>query len=463
MAGEEKTAPEFSLPPWLLTMARPLAMEFIGTFFLCLTIAMNADSSLAPLGVGGVLIAMVFMGGKVSGAHYNPAVTLAVALCGKIDWVKAGFYVIAQVAASFVAGIVGAIVAGSLGRPAGYPTVSATSGPFSALLCEFLFTFILAKVVLNVAGHSKRENNSFFGLAIGLTVFAGAVAVGGVSGAALNPAVGTGLPMVQGDFSYFWIYWIGPGLGGATAALLFWATNGDEFALEYYMPAMATKLVKDISPYLMEGIGTFFLTMVASMSSSQPLGPLAVGAILIAMVFMSGHVSGSHFNPAVTAAVYSNKAMELKTASFYVLSQLIGALLAGMVSYFLAGYDMGYPTVSSIPAAILMEMLFTFALAITVLHTGKPSDEGTENSYYGLAIGMTVFAGITACGDISGGAFNPALGTALPLFRGEFIYLWIYWLAPLVGGVAAAGVYAITKPDEVYIDLEAERKSKGGE
>mmetsp|Transcript_2276 Transcript_2276/g.3220 ORF Transcript_2276/g.3220 Transcript_2276/m.3220 type:complete len:463 (-) Transcript_2276:348-1736(-) len=449
MSSDEKQASSYPAFPELMA---PLLVEFVGTFFLCFTITLSSDSALAPLAIGGMLMAMVFMGGRISGAHYNPAVTLAVALCGKISWPKAGYYAATQVAASFVAGIVGGIVEKGEGMTAGYPSV-APRRHMSALICEFLFTFILAKVVLNVAAHSKRPDNAYYGLAIGLTVFAGIVSVGDISGAAFNPAVGTGLPLIQGSFWDLWVYWIGPALGAAFASFMFWATNGEEFALAAYAPKASPQL-KLIAPYLMEGIGTFFLCFVISMSTNSLLGPLAVGGILVAMVFMSGHVSGSHFNPAVTAAVYSTGQIELEKGLYYILSQFIGGFLAAGIARLLNGWRMGYPTIAggaaSIPAALLLEMLGTFALTLTVFHTAVSNHskkENAENSYYGLAIGMTVFALVTTAGSISGGAFNPAVGTALPWLAGEFTLFWLYWIAPTIGSLAAAGVFTITKEE----------------
>ncbi|GAB5357302.1 hypothetical protein AAMO2058_000362600 [Amorphochlora amoebiformis] len=426
----------------------PLLIEFIGTFFLGLTICLSSSSYLAPLAIGGILMSMVFMGGRVSGAHFNPAVTLAVALCEKIEWFKGGLYVAAQFAGAISAAVVGGVIAKGEDVVAVYPSVS--NGRYlSALVCEFLFTFILAKVVLNVAGHSKRMDNAFYGIAIGLTVFAGSVSVGDISGGAFNPAIGVCLPLVQGALLHIWVYIVGPCVGGAFAAFVFWATNGEEFTLAKYTPKGSEQL-KPLAPYLMEGIGTFFLSFVFCMGGTQLLGPIAIGSILIAMVFMSGHISGSHFNPVITAAVWAQGGMELKKAGFYVLSQLIGAVLAGGIGKLLRGSDMGYPTISggaaSIPAALLIEMLITFALVMTVLHTTMSSKKG-ENSYYGLAIGMVVFAGTAIASNISGAAFNPAVGTALPFFMLDFFSFWLYWVAPMVGALAAAGVFTFTAPD----------------
>ena len=97
-----------------------------------------------------------------------------------------------------------------------------------AVITELTYTFALASVVLHVATTKAQEGNSFFGLAIGFTVAAAAVAAGGVSGGAFNPAVGTALPAVHGHGKDIWIYWVGPLVGAAIAGLLFRATNDED-------------------------------------------------------------------------------------------------------------------------------------------------------------------------------------------------------------------------------------------
>ncbi|HEY9508113.1 MAG TPA: aquaporin [Gemmatimonadales bacterium] len=199
--------------------------EFIGTFFLVLTVGLTVvgEVPLAPLAIGCSLMVMVYMGGHVSGAHYNPAVSLAVLLRGKMssigEWVG---YVASQVAGGLVAALV---VYGVLGKsfvPA--PAESAT--PMAALLIEVLYTFALALVVLNSAASAKTHGNSFYGLAIGFTVVVGAFAGGPISGGAFNPAVGLGPALLHamlgaGPVGHVWLYVVGPLLGGALAAAVF--------------------------------------------------------------------------------------------------------------------------------------------------------------------------------------------------------------------------------------------------
>lgn len=205
--------------------------EFLGTFFLVLTIGLCSvqGTPFAPLAIGASLMVMVYMGGHISGAHYNPAISLAAMLRGKLapkDFVP---YVVAQLFGAMAAA---GVVLGVLGRGfAAAPGPNAT--PLAALAVEILFTFALALVVLNVAIAKKTHGNSFYGLAIGFTVTAGAFAGGAISGAAFNPAVGIGPMLVQlmtgtGTMANVWLYLVGPLAGGVLAAGVFGVQEAGE-------------------------------------------------------------------------------------------------------------------------------------------------------------------------------------------------------------------------------------------
>jgi aquaporin Z len=198
-------------------------VEFIGTFFLVFTVGMavRSGAALAPLAIGSALMVMVYATGHVSGGHLNPAVTLAVWLRGKCEAKDVVPYWVAQLAAGAVAALLVTHLFG--GRPAG-PALHGTS---QSAIVEFLFTFALAWVVLNAATAKGTAGNSFYGLAIGFTVFTGAVAVGGVSGGAFNPAVGLGVFLMGLEkLSQLGVYGVADLLGGAAAALAFKATQG---------------------------------------------------------------------------------------------------------------------------------------------------------------------------------------------------------------------------------------------
>jgi len=200
--------------------------EFIGTFFLVLTIGLTvlSGSPLAPLAIGVSLMIMVYMGGHVSGAHYNPAVTIAVALRGGLPGSRVVPYMLSQIAGAIVAALV---VYGITGRTFA-PAPGEGVGTMAALGIEFLYTFALALVVLNVAVSPKTQGNSFYGLAIGFTVLTGAFAGGAISGGAFNPAVGIGPTLVNamlghGSMAPLWLYLVGPVLGAVLAAVVFGA------------------------------------------------------------------------------------------------------------------------------------------------------------------------------------------------------------------------------------------------
>lgn len=200
---------------------RKYFFEFIGTFFLVLTVGMvvlkpQQNGTAAPLAIGSILMAMIYAGGHVSGAHYNPAVTLAIWLRGRCPTRDVLPYVAAQLAAAVAA-------AGAVLYMKGNPAVEV--GQFEtgrALLAEFLFTFALCWVVLNVATARSTAGNSFYGLAIGFTVLAGAFAVGPVSGAAFNPAVAVGVTVMGlAGVANLASYVVAQLVAGAVAAYLF--------------------------------------------------------------------------------------------------------------------------------------------------------------------------------------------------------------------------------------------------
>jgi aquaporin Z len=196
------------------------AAEFIGTFFLMLTIGCTGIATgpgvIPPLAIGAVLMVMIYAGGHISGAHYNPAVTLGVFLRGRCPARDVAPYMAAQLAGAAAAAFV--VLFFKTGEAVSPFTPRLAAG-FAA---EFLFTFALVYVVLNVATTRANAGNSYFGLAIGFTVLAGAFAVGDVSGGAFNPAVAVGaMTMRMLSWSMLWMYLVAELLGAAAAALVF--------------------------------------------------------------------------------------------------------------------------------------------------------------------------------------------------------------------------------------------------
>jgi aquaporin Z len=207
---------------------RKYVVELIGTFFLVLTIGttviVNPGAGvIAPLAIGSILMVMIYAGGHISGGHYNPAVTLAVWIRGKCPISDVPAYMIAQVLGAVAAAFVVLYLKGES------PVKAGPVDPMRALLAEFLFTFALAYVVLNVATSKATAGNSNYGLAIGFTVLSGAFAVGPISGGAFNPAVGVGISVMGlAPWANIWIYLVGCFAGGAAAGFAFKALNPDD-------------------------------------------------------------------------------------------------------------------------------------------------------------------------------------------------------------------------------------------
>lgn len=201
-------------------------VEFLGTFFLFLVISLSTrvvDAPLlAPVAIGFGLAVMVYAGGRISGAHYNPAVTLAAAIRGALPYAQILPYWIAQVAGAVAA----AFAAFALVGPEDITVLQLEPGKI--FLAEVIFTAALVYVVLNVATGKKAEGNSYYGLAIGATVMVGALCVGPISGGAFNPAVAIGAA-VSGLFAWsqLWIYIVSCLAGGIIGALLFKAGSPD--------------------------------------------------------------------------------------------------------------------------------------------------------------------------------------------------------------------------------------------
>jgi aquaporin Z len=206
-------------------------VEAIGTFFLVFTVgaAVATSSPLAPLGIGAVLMVMIYAGAHLSGGHYNPAVTLAVLVRRRIGLGDAVGYWIVQ----FGAGLLAAITVRDIIDPARVATRAALTlsghALVAAFVAELLFSFALCYVVLNVATSRHQSGNAFYGAAIGFTVMAGAVAVGAISGGAFNPSVTLGAA-VMGIFAWptLWVYLVAQAIAGLAAGVVFLALNQDD-------------------------------------------------------------------------------------------------------------------------------------------------------------------------------------------------------------------------------------------
>jgi aquaporin Z len=192
---------------------------------------------------------------------------------------------------------------------------------------------------------------------------------------------------------------------------------------------------------VVEAIGTFFLVLTVGQVVIEPgagaFAPLAIGAVLMVMVYAGGHISGGHYNPAVTLGVFLRGGANAAELGGYWAVQVVGGVIAALVVAYLKG---GVPIEAAsfdVGPALLAEFMFTFALVFVVLNTATA--RGTAgNSYFGLAIGFTVLVGAYAVGAVSGGAFNPAVAVGIVMMGLVApAFIWVYLVACLAGGAAA--------------------------
>lgn len=196
--------------------------------------------------------------------------------------------------------------------------------------------------------------------------------------------------------------------------------------------------------YIIEAIWTFFLVLVIALTGN----PLAIGMVLVALVYMWGHISWAHYNPAVSLGARILKNISWRTLVIYRMFQFIGALLAGMLAVRLSDHSVA-PSLGAwinVWQATVVELVFTFALVFVIFHVAL-SKKTQWNSYYGLAIWLTILAAAYAGSPISGGAFNPAVWimlTAVDIFNSWEIlpHIRIYLVGPILGGILATFTYA---------------------
>src|SRR5215203_419408 len=194
--------------------------------------------------------------------------------------------------------------------------------------------------------------------------------------------------------------------------------------------------------YMVEFIGTFFLV-----SGAIFYGAVGASLALMIMIYAGGHISGAHYNPAVTTAMYIRGKVTTPELPGYYIAQLLGGIIAGALAYYVfehQGQNLvcdGFAT--GVMKTALAEIIGTFALAYVILNVATA--KGTAgNSYFGLAIGGTVLAMAVAFGNFSGGVFNPAVGLGLCVQKSMcWSNLWMFFVAPLIGGVIAAYVFRV--------------------
>jgi len=205
-------------------MQQKLTTEFIGTFFLSLTICTAAvygsAGEYAPFGIAATLMVMIYAGGHISGAHYNPAVTVSIYLRGACEKDEVLPYIASQV----IAAVSAAIVVENVFVPV--ELIHPFEMGNDAVVAELLFTFALAYVILNVATTESTSGNGYYGAAIALVVLAGAITVGSISLASFNPAVTSAL-IVSGKLTLAdsWMHFVPQFVGAVLATYAYKSTQ----------------------------------------------------------------------------------------------------------------------------------------------------------------------------------------------------------------------------------------------
>ena len=203
-----------------------------------------------------------------------------------------------------------------------------------------------------------------------------------------------------------------------------------------------------LAKLLTELVGTFlFLSVIALSGDAGPFAPLAIGGALMALVYMGGHISGGHYNPAVSFGLFLRGKLGAADTALYWAAQLLGGLLAFSFGFLVSGQSGGIHPGAKVQvlSALAVEVAFTGALVLVVLNVA--ATRATQgNSFYGLAIGITIVAAVFVGGPISGGAYNPAVGLGASfgsaVFEGgSWSDLWIYFAGPLLGAALGAGVH----------------------
>jgi aquaporin Z len=366
---------------------------------------------------------------------------------GDMDWKTAAAYMLTQVLAGILAAFSYAIYfwnAFNLGPSKGF-------GFFSAGLCEFWYTFMLCFVVLNVAVSSKATPNEWYGLAIGFVIIAGAYGAGPVSGGCFNPAVAIGIDTSSAGIGFGWCapYTLVELFAAACAALVFKGVRPNEFKGN-----AATDEIPMSAKLLSEFLGTFILVLTVGLNvnANSPAGAFSIAASLMCMIYALGGVSGAHFNPAVSVAIFASRLVkrnEFSSADMgkYIGVQIIGGICASF-TYKAIYQGHSFPLEPQPgfkwPQVAVAEIVFTFVLCYVVLcvavaHTKSPD-------MFGLAIGSCVTVGGFAIGSISGGSLNPAvsLGIASSHSLASVLCAFAYCLFEFLGAGVAAGLVAVT-------------------
>jgi aquaporin Z len=427
-------------------MGAKLIAEFMGTYLLIFTIGCNVLSATPVWGgvsIACVLMVSIFVFGGVSGANFNPAVSLALGINKNLEWSDVGAYSVVQLIAGITAGFSYSALFGksfALGPGKGF-------GIVEACIAEILYTFMLCFVVLNVAALKEKGADfckSWYGLAIGFVIVAGAYGAGAVSGGCFNPAVAAGIGISGSSFTHILPYFLSEFLGAGAAAGVFKVVrpDPDNTAVTGDMePSLPSKLTAEF-------LGTYFLVLTVGLNvlGKSPAGAFSIAASLMCMICALGDVSGANFNPAVSLALLINGALEPATAGAYMGVQVVAGCVAAVTYSAIYGgksFPLGPGVGYGLGQAGVAEVVYTFVLCLVVLGAAVHPKTKSEH-FFPLAIGSCVTVGGNAIGAISGGSLNPAVSIGLASVSGSLMNAVAYSVFEFIGAGVAAGLLMAT-------------------
>jgi aquaporin Z len=437
--------------------------EFVGTFLLVFTIGCNVLGNNAIWGaisIACVLMVSIYALGTASGAHFNPAVTLALQLARKLDLTGGWTQVIVYCISQLCGGLTAAFCYTMLFERA-FPVAPKQGHQLGAVICELFYTFMLCFVVLNVAASkAKGGRNQYFGLAIGFVIIAGGYSAGPVGAGFFNPAVALSVFVssisagMGGDVVAVLLYLAAELMGAALAVGVFVVMRPEEGDMHSQPPNSVRGQEYPLQCKLMsEFVGTFMLVLTVGLNvlGGSPAGAFSIAMALTCMIYAVGDISGGHFNPAVTLAIHlrNKDTANIKDDALYVAAQLAGGIIAAFTYALVHNgrtFPLGPGAGHSWGNVAVAELVFTFVLAFVVLGVATLERKPAED-FIGFIIGMTVTAGGFAIGSVSGGCLNPAVSigiAAAHIMGGGFFFKALFYTAfQLVGGVIAAALFLI--------------------
>jgi len=427
--------------------------ECLGTYLLVLTVGANVltgSSTWAVLSIASSLMVAIFALCSISGANFNPAVSLALFMNGGMKASTMAMFWVSQLVGGIAAGLTATMVFGPFKGNFG-PVGEFTWVEAGAV--EVLYTFMLCFVVLRVAvAEVNSDWSEYFPIAIGFVVVAGGYAGGWISGGAFNPAVAFGLDVAtaQFGFKYCLVYTLFEFVGAALAVAVHMTVDSRKDV----EPSIGKKAISEF-------IGTYFLvlTVFLNVTGVSPAGGLSIAASLMCMIYALGGVSGANFNPAVTLAllITGKGGMTASLAPVYMGSQIAGGFAAGLTSIAITGSKLTLlPETFGYTSALIGETFFTFVLCFVVLNVActtmpeKLMGGGPSDQIYGWVIGFCIMVGAGATGNVSGACLNPAVALPIDVMgkTGFKMHSLGYTGVEFLGAALAAGGMMAVRPAE---------------